>query len=326
MKFPLLKRYPWLGTTLEWLIKIIIFVLLAWAIYQQVFLNKDIGAIKASLQKAIEVNKMLSLLAVVLVMVNWGLETAKWKLMVHKVEPIGFWRAYMAVLCGVTFTMFTPNRMGEYGGRFLFLKEPLRPAAFQATLLGSIAQIIATLFFGVIALGLYFNRSDSSFLSHNIFGLLWIMVAVPLLLFIYFNADVILGKMPFKERWKNIIFTWVHYTKTELGAALGLALARFMVYSIQFLLLLQVFTGKPCFDLWHITGVWLVFLIQTVVPSIALFDLGVRGNAAIALLDNGTAAAQVLAAAYALWFVNLVLPAVLGFFIILGRRLFKTST
>lgn len=323
MKFPFLTRHPWLGTALEWLIKIIIFVLLAWAIYQQVFLNKDIGAIKASLLQAVRGNTLLLDLTVALMVLNWVLETAKWRLMVQKVEPIGFWKAFMAVLCGVTFTMFTPNRMGEYGGRFLFLKEPLRPAAFQATLLGSIAQIIATLFFGVIGLGLYFNRSDSGFLSHSIFGLLWIMVAVPLLLVVYFNADVILGKLPFKERWNNILFNWVHYSTTELWAALLMALARYSVYAIQFLLLLQVFTSKPSFDLWHATGVTLVFLIQTVVPSIALFDLGIRGNAAIALLDNGTAAAQVLAAAYCLWFVNLVLPALIGFVIILGRRLFR---
>ena len=324
MKIPFLKQYPWLGTLLEWLIKIIIFGLLTWAIYRKVYVDKSITEIKVSILQSMQAHQLLLAVVGLLMIVNWALETAKWRLLLMKVEVLKPLIAFMAVLSGVTFTMFTPNRMGEYGGRFLFLKEPLRPAAFQATILGSVAQMIATLLFGIVGVAIYNSSQGVSDLSHKLFGLMWLVILIPLLLGIYFKADEILAHLPEKwtARWKKKL-VWIHYTNKELRLALVLAASRYMVYTFQYLLLLQVFTDAPAITWYNASGISLIFLIQTIIPSIALFDLGTRGLASVAILGDTINNQALVAAAFTLWFINLVIPAVAGFVIILGRKIFR---
>ena len=48
---------------------------------------------------------------------NWLVEALKWRYMISKIENISIMTAYRAVLTGITVSTFTPNRIGEYGGR-----------------------------------------------------------------------------------------------------------------------------------------------------------------------------------------------------------------
>jgi hypothetical protein len=48
-----------------------------------------------------------------LIVVNWGIEALKWKLLVSTVRPVSFLSAYKAVLSGVSFSVALPNRVGE---------------------------------------------------------------------------------------------------------------------------------------------------------------------------------------------------------------------
>ena len=60
---------------------------------------------------------------ILLAFVNWGLEARKWQVLVKPVQDMNFLRAYKSVLSGLTLSLNTPNRMGEYGGRILYIKE-----------------------------------------------------------------------------------------------------------------------------------------------------------------------------------------------------------
>jgi hypothetical protein len=55
-----------------------------------------------------------------LVGVNWGLESLKWQRLIYPLEtPVFLPVVLKSVLCGVTVSMLTPNRTGEYVGRIL---------------------------------------------------------------------------------------------------------------------------------------------------------------------------------------------------------------
>ena len=56
---------------------------------------------------------------------NWSIEAIKWRLLIKKMQPITFIEALKGVLSGVAVGTFTPNRIGEFGGRILYLKEHL---------------------------------------------------------------------------------------------------------------------------------------------------------------------------------------------------------
>lgn len=70
-----------------------------------------------------------------------------------------------------------------------------------------------------------------------------------------------------------------------------------------------------------------IYLVSTLVPTVLLTELGVRGSAAVGfLVPLGGQAPQVLLATFLVWAVNLVLPAVAGSIILLLARIRTRST
>lgn len=67
----------------------------------------------------------------------------------------------------------------------------------------------------------------------------------------------------------------------------------------------------------------LIFFVQSVIPSMALLELGIRGAAAVHFLSPYTSNhLGILSGAYSLWIVNLVIPAAIGAIILLVSRVF----
>jgi hypothetical protein len=96
---------------------------------------------------------------IILMIVNWSIEALKWKISIQKVQPISFSRSFRAILSGVSFSVSTPNRIGEYLGRILYMEEGNRLRVISLTIVGSMSQLIITLFAGSI--GLFFIRKSS---------------------------------------------------------------------------------------------------------------------------------------------------------------------
>ena len=59
---------------------------------------------------------------IVMVFINWGLEARKWQVLLEPIQKMSFIRAFKSVLGGLALSLNTPNRMGEYGGRILYVK------------------------------------------------------------------------------------------------------------------------------------------------------------------------------------------------------------
>lgn len=256
---------------------------------------------------------------------NWFLEALKWRNLMNRVEKLPYIEAYKAVLSGVTMTMFTPNRTGEYLGRHAFLKEPLQVTAFQATILSSVAQIIVTLSAGLLALYYIIPLVPAHSLSDT-GNHLWLTALIPVFILAYFFSDGImklLSHIPVLQVLTKKYGFIESYSFMSLLNALVLAYTRYLVYAIQFVLVLYVFEVYIPFET-ALASVAMIFLLQTFVPSVAAFDIGVRGNVALFMLgfftDNE---AQVLGASICVWFVNLVIPALIGYVIIVFRKFVK---
>ena len=69
-----------------------------------------------------------------------------------------FFRSLKAIFSGVSFSVTTPNRIGEYFGRMLYMNEGNRLKVISLTILGSLSQLIVTILFGL--LGLLILQSD----------------------------------------------------------------------------------------------------------------------------------------------------------------------
>src|SRR4051812_45796061 len=86
---------------------------------------------------------------IALMPLNLLLETWKWKLLAGSAQPLSFGEAFASLLGGIAFSMITPNRIGEYPGRILYLKRKNTFRLISVSILGAVAQMLTLFIYGV---------------------------------------------------------------------------------------------------------------------------------------------------------------------------------
>jgi len=272
-------------------------------------------------------------LVIVLVFVNWGIEAKKWKLLITPVQKLNFYTAFKSVLSGVALSLNTPNRIGEYGGRILYVKEGSRIKAVSLSIAGSISQLIITLVMGCGGLIylLYFQEQHvGPVMGLSIFWikvLLFISVIVTAILILFFFRlswlTKLVEKIPAAQKLVKYINVLEEFTPKLLLRLLSLSFFRYIVFVIQYILLLQVLHV----DILWIDGFWIIsilFLVLAIVPSFAIADLGIRGKFSTELLSVYSAnTVGIIGTTFGIWFINLFIPAILGSIFIIGIKIFK---
>lgn len=265
-----------------------------------------------------------------LTVVNWGMESAKWRWLVGHLEPVGRWRAFTATVAGTAIGLVTPNRTGEFAGRVLFLEPGHRWQGAFATVLGSIAQFVTTVIIGGLALVPWWLMPPAT----ATLGQWWGIVLVPLTvlatagaLLLFFRPVLIrrlLSALPLLRRLEQPAEVLEGYSAKELAAVLWMSMARYAVFWLQYVLFLSVFAGVG--GMVAVVVVPVIYLIVTLVPTMLLSELGVRGTVAVALLSSwGVEPGLALLASFGVWAVNLALPAVAGSLIMLVARISTRS-
>lgn len=310
----------------------VLFIWLAWSIYNQVSnqngLEESLARIKSSLASS---NIWYLLITIALMLINWGLEAYKWLLAVKRVQYISFGRAFKAVLSGISFSISTPNSIGEYVGRVLYMSEGNRIKAISLTVVANMSQLIVTFVMGLAAL--LFIREDlihAGIATHAfVNAFIWVsaIIIVTLLLF-YFRLPwliKIIDKLPQVSKFAWAIEAIEHINATLLIKFLSLSVIRFAVFSLQYFLLFQLFdVNVTVLQSWM--GISVMFLVMAIIPTIALFtDLGLKNELSIQLMGLFTANhLGVSLTSLSIWLINLVFPALIGSLLILGiKNIFK---
>jgi len=310
----------------------LLFIWFSYVIYQQVKTQPHLQEALHNLKLSVTGNQAWMIyLALVLVPVNWGLEARKWQVLIQPVEALGFFSAFKAVLAGLAFSMNTPNRIGEYGGRVLYVHEGHRWKAFSLTIIGSFSQLIVTLLMGVGGLiFLLLNKATVGGIAGYaiwIRVLLWGTVLVTVFLFLlYFRLGQIIKwveKLPKARNFVQHITIIEDLPVTILLRTIGLSLLRYIIFVFQYILLLQLFDVEVA--IWH--SFWLIsvlYLILAITPTIALAEAGIRGQVSLLLFALvSTNKFGIVGAATAIWFINLVIPALAGSLLFLGLKIFS---
>ncbi|HNF48362.1 MAG TPA: lysylphosphatidylglycerol synthase domain-containing protein [Chitinophagales bacterium] len=308
------------------LLKALIFVLLFWALYVQVFKNEKLNFVIHHFQRQFSGNYLLLILVLLLMLLNWGIETAKWKYLINKWHELSWLSAIEGILFGITFSMFTPNRVGEFGGRVWALKTD-RITAIVSTLIGSYAQLVVNICLGAIAFTIYIlTLPHEPFYLKLILCFLLILVVILTHLTLY-NIDFVSTKFSRIKIFSKISnYTEVinKYEARDIFYLEVLSVFRFIIYSIQFILLLHFFGITIPFAKGLIITAT-IFFLQTINPfSVDLLDIGFRGNVAVYFLSSFTNnELGILAATLCLWLINLVLPAIIGGFSVLQFKFLR---
>lgn len=256
--------------------------------------------------------------------VNYGIEAVKWKLLISHLSELRLLKSMQAIFLGSTISFFTPNRVGEFAGRILFLQARVRIQAVLSTFVGSISQLLVTIVLGVISMALfaryYINVSST---QQRLLFVLSVIISVFLLWFFPRIKNVFSLKLFSRLRMKypDYINVFESYTKRELWNIFGLSLLRYIIFSWQYILLLQV-CGVDL-PLWIFAiSISIIFFLQAIIPSIAFTELAFRGSLAVLVLHKFTYEENgIIAASFGLWLVNLALPAAIGSFMFLYFKL-----
>lgn len=269
-------------------------------------------------------------MALLLVPVNWSIEAWKWRKLVYAVEPVSPARALLATLAGTSVGLVTPNRTGEFLGRVLFLPPQVRVSAAFASIPGGIAQFVVTLVMGALALmavvafglALPWQAGWTSTLLMMLTALVCLGASVVYLHPRWFRSLVL--QVPLFRRFSRHSKVLHRMDRSLLLLVLGLALLRYVVFAVQFVILCIAFGTGPGFATVAML-VPVIFLVGTLIPTLVLTELGVRGALAVAfLVPQGADATGVLLATTVLWAINLLAPAVLGSVLLVSMRV-RTS-
>jgi MFS family permease len=262
-----------------------------------------------------------------LMIVNWAIETLKWQLCVRRVQRIPFSKAFRAVLSGVSFAVSTPNRVGEYVGRVLYMDDGKRLKAISLTITGSISQLIITLVMGLAGMVMLRPRiAGSGMISYFwIDSIIYGTIAVLIILTIFYFR--LAGVARWLERIKRVRkYAWLFRTLEQFNATLllqllSLSALRFAVFIVQYNLLFRLFDVRVSWGetLWAVS---VSFLVMAVIPTIALFtDLSLRGKVSLKLLGLfSTNQLGIGLASVSIWFINLIIPALTGSLLILSIK------
>lgn len=326
------------------LIRLAVVIFTVVFLYDQFFYRKEISSVFNTFPE-ISIDFSLNLLLVItliLLPLNILLESIKWKYLIDKLETISLFNSIKGVLAGISVSMIMPNRVGDYLGRVFILKKADRLQAVLSTILGSLAQLLTTLIFGLIAVIFYYPEFINIYDGLNIWlyvgFILMVTIIIFIMIFTYLNFSFfsIIIKQISGKYYKKIekyaqVFSW--YNQKELLNVLLLSIIRYAVFSLQFFLLLQFFgINTNYFVAMMLIAV--IYIFMTIIPTIALTEIGVRGSVSLFVFQhhfetlglwNSEIAIGVVSASAILWFINLIFPAILGTIFVFSLRFFRKS-
>jgi len=319
--------------TIGFLLKIGIVAFALFFLYEQLIAKSSFEQFNnADVLQQIKGHYSILIVIVLMMFLNWFLEALKWQFLIKKIEVISFSRSVRAVFSGITVSAFTPNRVGEYGGRVFCLEKADRIQAVFITIIGSMAQLITTIFFGSIGILLLPSLMPEftqilSLMEYSYPILVFVFLLLnSLLIFIYLNTSVLsllLSRIKFLNKYEKYNSVFSFYSAEELAKVLLFSVARYTVFTTQFFILLHVFGVVINYTDALVLIMTMLFVIS-VIPTIAITEIGVRGSVALflfGLISSNTVG--ILSATFVMWIINLLLPALIGTAFIFTLKFFR---
>lgn len=295
-------------------IKVLIVSAAFYFIYRQLVQNEQLDwqQFVALFEKKWTVGGLLFIL--LFSVVNRLLEILKWQNLVSCLQPISLWQATTEVLGALTAGIFTPNGLGEYAGKALFYEKSKTKRIIFLNLICNGIQMLLTVIFGLFGL-LYFN-AEYHIITTKAIAFLFASVLALLVFFFFFRGFTIKGYSLEKLTHKiNRIPKRIHQKNVLLG------LGRYLVFSHQYYFLFLAFeVHQPYWIL--MSAITSIYFIASSLPSFQFLDFAVKGSVAVYFFGLlGINEWIVIFITSLMWFLNVVLPVLLGSYFVMNFKL-----
>ncbi|MCV9933633.1 hypothetical protein OIU80_15215 [Flavobacterium sp. LS1R47] len=247
---------------------------------------------------------------------NRYFEILKWQNLAQVIHKISVSEATKQVLGALTAGLFTPNGIGEYAGKALFFEKKDTKKVVFLNLICNGIQMVLTIIFGVFGL-MYFNSKYNVITPTTVtllFGALLVLFLVVFLVKKITIKGYSIEKLIHKI---NEIPKSIHQKNILLG------ICRYLVFSHQYYFLFLAFdVDLPYFTL--IATISAVYFLASSLPTFQFLDFAVKGSVAVYFFGIlGVNEWIVIFISTLMWFLNVVLPVLIGSYYVLN---FKTKT
>lgn len=253
-------------------------------------------------------NKNKSVLGIafllLLSLMNRFFEILKWQNLVSFIKMISLFEATNQVLSALTAGLFTPNGVGEYAGKALFFEKAQTKNIIFLNLICNGVQVLVSLLFGIIGLFYLGYFKWDLILIATLIGLLTLGFTLKKVDIKGYSIEKIVHKL-------NEIPRTIHQKNFYL------AVCRYLVFSHQYYFLFLAFDVElPYFTL--MAAIASVYFLASSLPTFQFLDFAVKGSVALYFFGIlGVNEWIVVFISTIIWFLNLVLPAVIGSYFVL---------
>ncbi|MFV8357125.1 hypothetical protein ACNQGB_13170 [Flavobacterium sp. XS1P32] len=261
-------------------------------------------------------NKSIGGIAFILLLsvLNRFFEILKWQNLVAFIHKISLGEATKQVLGALTAGLFTPNGIGEYAGKALFFEKYNTKKVIFLNLICNGIQMILTVIFGFIGL-LYFNAQYHVITTKTAVLLLAVLLLLFLVLFLVkkitikgYSIEKLIHKI-------NEIPKSIHQKNIFLG------ICRYLVFSHQYYFLFLAFDVDLPY-LTMIATISSVYFLASSLPTFQFLDFAVKGSVAVYFFGIlGVNEWIVIFISTLMWFLNVVLPVVIGSYFVLNFKI-----
>lgn len=267
-----------------------------------------------------------ALISLILVIPALMLRAVKWGYLLRQVKPEVRWGEVWATLfVGVTFAVVTPGQVGEFGRAFFISGRP-RLELIGLSLIDKISNLLVIMLFGSLALlflpGLVTGGNGYIFASCGLLvALLWAFLIL-MLLSPRWIRDLLYAvnvMLPYRDKIKVVLSGLDPIYRRQSLLLASLTMAHYFIYIAQFYLLVLSFEPAAFWDSFRASAA--TIFVKAALP-ISIGGLGVGETAAVAFYRLfGVGQATAFNSSVMLFSMNILLPAVIGFLVLLKLRL-----
>jgi hypothetical protein len=295
-------------------------ILLLWGIYLQV--QKQLA--KVDPEVLWQTGPTYLLYAALLLMpLNLGLEAWKWHMLAGSAQKLSYRQAFASYLAGIAFSVVTPNRLGEYPGRLLYLKRKNPFRLISVSILGAVAQMLTLFIYGLLGL-IYYNLFFAT--TFSVVVLIACAGCTVIVFIVYWRFETwlpVVEKIKWLRKYNVYGKLLKRFTSKEQLTILIISLVRYSIYTAQYLILLQwMNVDMPLIQGFFMSA--LFFWVIAIIPSVTLVELGERGQVGLYLFHHfSDNTVGILGATLGVWCINLILPAIIGSALLFRMRLIR---
>ena len=266
----------------------------------------------------LKINYIYFLVGTALLFLNYYFEILKWKLLTQEIQPRTLRESTIDVLKGLRLGVFTPFMIGDFVGRSLGFQKENRTVAMAANFYNSICQTYSALFLSAIAFFLWRNISSGELKELLLIPFILFVCVAILGLFFVFNFKMswrFLDKIDLFKEYLNSSKLILNFDNNLRVKILILSLARSLIYNLQFLFF-YISLGINLPKSIIFIGVNLILLIKTVGGGLNVIgDLTLREFVSVHFFGlYNIDGSLVLVATFVVWFFNVFVPIIIGFF------------